>query len=109
MQPQRVEREFGIPFAGKILEPTQWAQTALKKWPEEGRLNWVEIFGRTAPVVLDLGCGNGRFLREVGEVATERVIPPHPAGPPDMSKLGPPIVKRGGMVILGPPGPPPGH
>jgi mannose-6-phosphate isomerase-like protein (cupin superfamily) len=48
------------------------------------------------------------FLREVGEVATERVIPPHPAGPPDMSKLGP-LAKRGGMIILGPPGPPPGH
>jgi tRNA (guanine-N7-)-methyltransferase len=60
--PQRIEREFGVPFAGTILEPSKWARTALKKMPEEGRLNWPELFGRDAPVVLDLGCGNGRFL-----------------------------------------------
>jgi tRNA (guanine-N7-)-methyltransferase len=62
MPAPRVEREFGVPFAGHILEPSQWVQTALKKWPETGRLNWAELFGRTAPVVLDLGCGNGRYL-----------------------------------------------
>jgi tRNA (guanine-N7-)-methyltransferase len=62
MQPRRVEREFGVPFAGDILDSEHWAQTALKKMPPEGRLNWLELFGRTAPVVLDLGCGNGRFL-----------------------------------------------
>jgi len=56
------EREFGIAFAGEILEPSQWAQTALKKMPAQGPLNWSELFGRSAPVVLDLGCGNGRFL-----------------------------------------------
>lgn len=62
-QPEkRIEREFGVPFAGEILEPEQWSQTALKKMPETGRLNWSELFGRTAPIVLDLGCGNGRFL-----------------------------------------------
>ncbi|HEY1189077.1 MAG TPA: methyltransferase domain-containing protein, partial [Gemmata sp.] len=27
-----------------------------------GHLNWAELFGRAAPVVLDLGCGNGRYL-----------------------------------------------
>ena len=59
--PSRIEREFGVPFAGEILEPTKWSQTALKKMPEAGRLNWVQLFGRAAPVVLDLGCGNGRF------------------------------------------------
>lgn len=56
-----VEHEFGVPFAGEILDPAQWAQTALKKMPE-GQLNWAELFGRVAPVVLDLGCGNGRYL-----------------------------------------------
>ncbi len=56
-----IEREFGVPFAGEILEPAHWAQTALKKMPDEGRLNWQALFGRLAPVVLDLGCGNGRF------------------------------------------------
>lgn len=59
--PKRIEREFGVPFAGEILEPAQWSQTALKKMPEAGRLSWAELFGRRAPVVLDLGCGNGRF------------------------------------------------
>jgi quercetin dioxygenase-like cupin family protein len=45
------------------------------------------------------------FLHEVGEPATERVLPPREA-PPDMARLLP-IAERHGMVILGPPGPPP--
>lgn len=61
-QRRRIEREFGVPVAGEILEPGQWAQTALKKLPEEGRFDWEQLFGRKAPVVLDLGCGNGRYL-----------------------------------------------
>lgn len=60
--PQQPDREFGIPFPGTILEPAQWSQTALKEMPAEGRLNWAELFGRTAPIILDVGCGNGRFL-----------------------------------------------
>src|SRR5262249_16769848 len=28
----------------------------------EGPLSWHELFGRSAPVIADLGCGNGRFL-----------------------------------------------
>lgn len=55
-----VEREFGVPFPGRILPPDQWTQTALKAMPATGQLNWRELFGREAPVVLDLGCGNGR-------------------------------------------------
>src|SRR5437763_1186343 len=27
-----------------------------------GPINWEQLFGRKAPVALDLGCGNGRFL-----------------------------------------------
>src|SRR5438309_6214911 len=58
---RQIEREFGVPIAGEILRPEQWTKTALKKLPEE-YLDWQELFGRKAPVVLDLGCGNGRFL-----------------------------------------------
>jgi tRNA (guanine-N7-)-methyltransferase len=59
---RQIEREFGVPIAGEILERAQWTQTALKKLPAEGPLRWPELFGRTAPVVLDIGCGNGRYL-----------------------------------------------
>jgi tRNA (guanine-N7-)-methyltransferase len=61
-QRRRIEREFGVPIAGEILDPSKWTQTALKRLPAEGPLNWPQLFGRTAPVILDLGCGNGRFL-----------------------------------------------
>ena len=47
------------------------------------------------------------FLHEVAEPATERVLPPPLEAPPDMARLLP-IAERNGMVILGPPGPPPG-
>jgi tRNA (guanine-N7-)-methyltransferase len=57
-----MDREFGVPFPGEVVEPAKWTQTALKAMPAEGRLNWAVLFGRAAPVVLDLGCGNGRFL-----------------------------------------------
>jgi hypothetical protein len=48
------------------------------------------------------------FLHEVGEPATERVLPPPVSEPPDMAVLKP-IGSRNGIEILGPPGPPPGH
>lgn len=56
-----VEYEFGVPIPGRILPPEQWAKTALKKLPPAGPLDWASLFGRQAGVVLDLGCGNGRF------------------------------------------------
>jgi tRNA (guanine-N7-)-methyltransferase len=65
-QPERrrrhIEREFGVPVAGEILDPAMWTQTALKKLPEAGPLDLAGLFGRQAPLVVDLGCGNGRFL-----------------------------------------------
>jgi tRNA (guanine-N7-)-methyltransferase len=60
-QPNRIEREFGVAFPGQILDSSKWTQTALKAMPA-GLLDWKELFGREAPVVLDIGCGNGRFL-----------------------------------------------
>src|SRR5207237_6567454 len=52
----------GVPIAGEILDSALWSHTALKKLPVEGRLSWAALFERKAPVVLDLGCGNGRYL-----------------------------------------------
>lgn len=62
MPRRQIEREFGVPIAGEILDPAKWTQTALKKLPVDGPLNLETLFGRKAPVVLDLGCGNGRYM-----------------------------------------------
>ena len=59
---RRIEREFGVPIAGEIREPAEWTQTALKRLPPVGPLDLAALFGRAAPLVVDLGCGNGRFL-----------------------------------------------
>jgi tRNA (guanine-N7-)-methyltransferase len=56
-----VEYELGVPIPGRILPQSEWARTAIKRLPETGPLDWPTIFGRRAPVVLDVGCGNGRF------------------------------------------------
>lgn len=56
------EFEFGVPIPGRILPPHLWTKTALKKLPPEGPLDFAAIFGRDAPLVVDIGCGNGRFL-----------------------------------------------
>ena len=65
MKPERkkrqIEREFGVPIAGEILDPTLWTNTALKSWPS-GLLDLEATFGRAAPLIVDIGCGNGRFL-----------------------------------------------
>jgi len=59
---KEIEREFGVPIAGRILEPANWTQTALKKLPPAGPLDLYALYGRRAPLVVDFGCGNGRFL-----------------------------------------------
>ncbi|MFO0817903.1 MAG: methyltransferase domain-containing protein [Pirellulales bacterium] len=61
LAPGSIETELGVPLPGVILPPEQWARTALKKLPPPGPIDWAAMFGRSAPVVLDLGCGNGRF------------------------------------------------
>ena len=61
MSEETIEYEHGVPIPGHILPESEWAKTAVKRLPEAGPLDWPAIFGRTAPVVLDLGCGNGRF------------------------------------------------
>lgn len=62
VEPGEVECELGVPIPGVILPPDQWVRTAIKKLPPEGPLDWQAIFGRFSPIVLDLGCGNGRFV-----------------------------------------------
>jgi tRNA (guanine-N7-)-methyltransferase len=59
---RQIEREFGVPIAGEILDPSRWTQTALKRLPSSGTLDLGSLFGRRAPLIVDLGCGNGRFL-----------------------------------------------
>jgi tRNA (guanine-N7-)-methyltransferase len=59
--PEDIELEFGVAIPGKILPETEWARTAMKRLPASGPLDWTTIFGRAAPVMIDLGCGNGRY------------------------------------------------
>ncbi len=60
---RQIEREFGVPIAGEILDPARWTHVAaLKHLPEVGPLDLPAIFGRSAPLIVDIGCGNGRFL-----------------------------------------------
>ncbi len=63
-QPQigEIEYELGVPIPGRILPQEKWAQTALRQLPDVGTLDFVQLFGRHAPTVLDIGCGNGRFV-----------------------------------------------
>jgi tRNA (guanine-N7-)-methyltransferase len=56
-----IEEEFGVPIPGEILPEERWAKTAIKRMPPPGPLDWPAIFGRVAPVVVELGCGNGRY------------------------------------------------
>jgi tRNA (guanine-N7-)-methyltransferase len=56
---RKIEREFGVPVPGEILAEDRWTQTGLKRLPD-GLIRFDELFGRVAPVMLDLGCGNGR-------------------------------------------------
>lgn len=58
---RRIEYELGVPVPGEVLPPERWVQTALKRLPDEGPLDFAALFGREAPLILDLGCGNGRF------------------------------------------------
>ena len=56
-----IEREFGVPIPGKVVAKESWTQTALKKLPKSGPLDIDKLFGRQAPLVVDIGCGNGQF------------------------------------------------
>jgi len=54
--------DYGVPIPGSVLPQEQWARTAIKRLPPLGPIDWRAVFGRDAPLVLDLGCGNGRYV-----------------------------------------------
>ena len=54
------ETDFGVPIPGEVRPESEWAKTGIKRFPEPGILDFAAIFGRVAPIVLELGCGNGR-------------------------------------------------
>ena len=58
--PGTIEYEHGVAIPGVIKPQAEWARTALKHLPD-GALDWQALFGRSAPLVLELGCGNGRY------------------------------------------------
>lgn len=54
------EFEFGVPFPGSVAPRDRWTTTGLR---DDGRpFDWARAFGREARRVVDLGCGNGRYL-----------------------------------------------
>jgi len=56
-----IEYELGVPIPGPILLKSEWVQTAIKRLPPPGPMDWSGLFGRSSALVLDIGCGNGRF------------------------------------------------
>jgi tRNA (guanine-N7-)-methyltransferase len=54
------EFEFGVPFPGVVLPRERWTRTGYRH--AGGPFDWEAVFGRTAARVVDLGCGNGRYL-----------------------------------------------
>ncbi len=56
------ESDHGVPFPGAIVPPERRTE-ALVTLPRGRPVEWSALFGRAdAPRVVDLGCGNGRFL-----------------------------------------------
>jgi tRNA (guanine-N7-)-methyltransferase len=51
-----------VPFPGRVLARESWTRTRVGLGPRGARFDWDAVFGRSARRVLDLGCGNGRFL-----------------------------------------------
>ncbi len=54
------ESEFGVPVPGRPVPRERWTKTGFR---DTGKpFDWDAVFGRSAPRVVDLGCGNGRYL-----------------------------------------------
>ncbi len=59
--PPAVETEFGVPFPGRVLPRPQWTHTGYRDGGD-GPFDWERVFGRAGKRIVDLGCGNGRYL-----------------------------------------------
>jgi len=59
---RRDQRERTAPFPGRVLPRELWTRTRAALGTRGTPFDWLAVFGREAPRVLDLGCGNGRFL-----------------------------------------------
>jgi tRNA (guanine-N7-)-methyltransferase len=56
------DNRYGVPFPGRKLPRERWTRTRAGLGPPGALFDWRAVFGRDAPRVLDLGCGNGRFV-----------------------------------------------
>lgn len=56
------DRRLGPLFPGEVLPREQWTRTRVGLGREVRPFDWQAVFGRDAPRVVDLGCGNGRYL-----------------------------------------------
>jgi len=57
---RELEFEFGVPIPGRVVPHEQWSRTGYR---DDGKpFDWERVFGRIAGRVVDLGCGNGRYL-----------------------------------------------
>lgn len=61
LKPGEIEYEMGIPIPGEILSQDRWVQTAWKKLPDDRYADIPQLFGRIAPLAIEIGCGNARF------------------------------------------------
>ena len=71
-----------IAFPGEVLPREHWSRTRVGLGARGQRFDWKAVFGRDAPHVVDLGCGNGRYLvgsalarRDVDHLGVELVPP----------------------------------
>lgn len=57
------DTDYGVPIPGAIVPPERRTRTRADLPPPGVPFDWAAAFGRAgAPRVVDLGCGNGRFL-----------------------------------------------
>lgn len=55
------DTDYGVPFPGEILPPERRVRARVTL-PRRGSLDWAGLFDRDGARVVDLGCGNGRYL-----------------------------------------------